>query len=127
MKQYANFIKVIPSFNVQSIIDGTITLQSGKTFDEFPTFNDVEPKEEPVDTKAGLQYDIELTVGIERTNYDNRENYTQSAPVIIVIYDDDKTNEFIIGDLNNPAKVFVTPNRDIDEFNFQWISKNPVL
>lgn len=126
-KQFGNVIKIIPSYDVASIDGTSVSPKVDKSFDLFPTDNDIELTEDAKEGDAGEHFEQETTAIVEKLTTAQRNRYEHSTPVILMVFENTMDNPVVVGSLNEPAYIRIIPAADYDELQITRSSKNAVL
>jgi hypothetical protein len=127
MRQFANFIKLTPSFRVASVTDGVVLMKSGYTEDKFPAYDNIEPSEKADRNDAGILYNIQVKAVVDKLTSSQKGYYGNGSPVIATMVDAATGETVIIGDTDTPAVVSYIPGQVYDQLVIDYASKTPVL
>ena len=125
--QYGNFIKIVPAHQVSAIDGGTITLESGYSFDELDTLNNLQPSEEAKTSEAGVLYTFSMQAGVEKFSDTLKHKYGSDCPVILTIFKSHDEEALVVGSLQNPVRMTWTPHPEYDHLDFSRSSISAVL
>lgn len=127
IRQFANYIKLAPSFRVSSVTNNTVIMKGGFTEDKYETYNDVEPTEEINAKSAGNLYKFQVKVYIDKLTNAEKDIYANNAPVIITLLDAETTDKLIVGIPDKPATISFIAGINLDQLIIEYTSKTPVL
>ncbi len=129
LTRYADQIKIIPAYAVDSISEDTVTLKNGYTFDELDTLNSVRPTEEAERSDAGTLFNFSFSVGVEKFTDAQKQKYGSSPMVILVLYKitGSTVSQVAVGSKPNPTQMIWTPYPEYDQLDFSRSSIFAVL
>lgn len=127
MRQFANYIKITPSFRVSSVTGSTVVMKSGFSEDTFICHNDVEPEQETDRKSAGILYQTKVKLRVSKLSTSQKNIYGHNAPVILTLFDAGTNDKVIVGDPDTPALVTFTPGIENDLLVIEHSSKTEVL
>jgi hypothetical protein len=126
-KQFANVIKMIPSYDVASIDGTSVIPKVDKSFDLLPTDNDIELTDDAKEGDAGEHFEQETNAVVEKLTANQRTRYEHGTPIILIVFENSMDNPVVVGALDEPAYIRVNPAADYDELQITRNSKNAVL
>lgn len=125
-KQYADYIRIAPHEDVESITAGVVTLKDGKTWDLIMATNNLIPDEEPAEVMGNPCFKQTLRVIAEELSLVMSLRYRFKRPVVVLLYGSDDSI-LIWGDISIPVRVSLAPKLDADVLDFIRTSPNSLL
>lgn len=127
MRQFANYFHIAPSFRVSSVTNSTVVMKSGFVQDKFFTHNEMEPQEEASKKAAGILYNFQVKIAVDKLTDAQKNIYANNAPVILTLLDVETVDKVIIGTPDSPAIISFIPGTNYDQLLVEYTSKMPVL
>lgn len=127
IKQFANYIKIIPANHVDSISAGEVNLKTGKAFDEFISLNTAVLTDTPGNNNGNAVYKQSSNVEVAALTTVQKSRYKLPRPVIVVFFIENTSVPVVVGSIDNPAMVSVRPMADRYDIEIQRTSKFAVL
>ncbi len=127
MRQFANFIKITPSFRVSSVTGSMVVMKSGFSEDSFITHNDIEPEQDQSRKSAGLLYNTKVKAVVDKLTAAQKNIYANNVPVVLTLFNSVTSEKLIVGDPDSPAVISFIPGIEYDQLSIEHSSKTAVL
>lgn len=99
MKEFSNIVKIIPLkeyLSGQSNYDSLIS-------------DEVKIEASPTESEAGILYDYSVELYCDKPAQSLVDKYNHPVRSVVMLTDSD-SNNYILGEQYNPARVYITPN-----------------
>jgi hypothetical protein len=116
-KQYADYIRIVPREDVESITDGVVTLKDGKTWDLILATNNLIPDEEPAEVMGNPCFKQTLKLIAEKLSSEMSLRYRFNRPAVVLLYGSDDS-VLIWGSISTPVRVSLAPKPNADVLDF---------
>ena len=126
-KTFANYIEVAHVNHVFSILGNSAILSPGKTFDKFPTKNEVELVESLSDKDGVITYNQSFVANVDKLTIAQLQKYINGMPVIVRLFVNEKEDIILVGSIDIPCIVTILPKLDGDQLQFTRESISKVL
>lgn len=124
MREFCNIIDLYLLADVQSLNDNTIALKPGRSFSRLLT-DEYTVKPVPEKTDAGILYNVEMDITIDKVPASTLSTYRIARSAIIRTETLPDHAPFHIGSPQWPAIVYIIPNLNQDSLRVSW--KTPRL
>lgn len=118
MNQYCNQINVYISSDVQTIFNGQVFPKTDKKFHVFDV-DDFNVETNVSNSSSSLLNSISKKLYTDKVSSDIEKIFASPRSVIIECKVD-KGNSLLLGSLEYPAKLTITPNIQLDVINIDW-------
>ena len=113
MKEFKSKVEIAQVADIDSITGTTLSMKTGKTVDKVSSSNDIIPDEKDNNAGGSRYYSQNLTVICDKLPTTLYNRY-RNRRVVVKLFDD-QDNEFLLGNLDYPARCAIAPKLNQDQ------------